>query len=349
MMPEPQLPIQPLRVALIAPPTIAVPADALGGLDQVRLLAEGLALRGHEVIVIGAGVPEDLDPGGYRLFDTDPTPDPRADPETVEGRHAIDAGKELGSFDLDVIGDHTTTGVVQVGDPLPSVQTNYQPVPSMWATLYPPHVAPVAVSLWQQRQMLSTAWRAMIHPAVPMADHPLSEAHDGPCVYLGPLQSGHGARAALDAAHQADAPIILAGTTSDPTATTYTELELVPHLGTDDELLGQVGPSEREELLARARCLVAPLDALTPYSLEIVQALAHGTPIAGLWRSVAAELVDVWAGMLVDDRGFLGPAIREAIRRDPNQVRATALRFDTAVMVDGYEALLAALADGEGR
>ncbi len=34
---------QRLRVALLAPPTAAVPPSSLGGLDQVRRLAEGLA------------------------------------------------------------------------------------------------------------------------------------------------------------------------------------------------------------------------------------------------------------------------------------------------------------------
>lgn len=49
-------PVQALRVALIAPPTASLPPASLGGLDQVRWLAEGLAERGHQVTLIGAGL-----------------------------------------------------------------------------------------------------------------------------------------------------------------------------------------------------------------------------------------------------------------------------------------------------
>jgi hypothetical protein len=47
---------QTLKVAAVAPPTASVPPASLGGLDQVRRLAEGLAERDHQVTLIGAGL-----------------------------------------------------------------------------------------------------------------------------------------------------------------------------------------------------------------------------------------------------------------------------------------------------
>src|SRR6266511_4836212 len=64
---------QPLRVALLAPPTATVPPSGLGGLDQVRWLAEGV----------------------YALIDTDPRGGQRASAEIVERLHAERAGKAL--------------------------------------------------------------------------------------------------------------------------------------------------------------------------------------------------------------------------------------------------------------
>src|SRR6266545_1251772 len=61
-----------LRVALIAAPTATVPSSSLGGLDQVRWLAGGLAAHGHQVTLIGAGL-GGHPPGGYQAIDTDPT------------------------------------------------------------------------------------------------------------------------------------------------------------------------------------------------------------------------------------------------------------------------------------
>ncbi len=61
-----------LRLALIAPPTTSVPPASLGGLDQVRWLAEGLAERGHHITLIGAGL-GGLITGPYVAIDTDPT------------------------------------------------------------------------------------------------------------------------------------------------------------------------------------------------------------------------------------------------------------------------------------
>lgn len=45
-------PTRPLRLALVASPTAMVPRSALGGLDMVQWLAEGLASRGHHVTLI---------------------------------------------------------------------------------------------------------------------------------------------------------------------------------------------------------------------------------------------------------------------------------------------------------
>jgi hypothetical protein len=221
---------QKLRVALIAPPTAAVPPCSLGGLDQVRRLAEGLAERGHQVTLIGAAL-GGLVGAGYSVIDTDPVGGQRASAEIVDRLHAERAGKVLERLGgVDVVSDHTRTGWQPVGEhslKATTVRTSYwmeaearKPAPRT-----PGHVGWVAVSEHQRRNAPGMPWAEMIHPGVPVGQHPLNPSHGGPCVYLGPLLEDHGAGLALEAAHRAGRPMVLAGTQPSPRATAYTELE----------------------------------------------------------------------------------------------------------------------------
>src|SRR6266511_632752 len=206
----------------------------------------------------------------------------------------------------------------------------------------PGRVGWVAVSEHQQRNAPGMPWAEVIHPGIPVGQHPLNPSHGGPCVYLGPLLKGHGAGLALEAAHRAGRPIVLAGTQPSPRATAYTELELWPQLASDDELLESMSSLEQWELLASASCLVAPLHPGVAYSLEVVEAMAYGTPVVTMVGTVGAELVSHGvSGLVLSDRVLLPGAISKAERLDPRRVRAhAASRFDLRGMVSAYEWLL---------
>jgi hypothetical protein len=341
---------QRLRVALLAPPTAAVPPSSLGGLDQVRRLAEGLAERGHQVTLIGAGL-GGITAGAYRAVDTDPTSGQRVGAEIAERLHAERAGKVLERLGgVDVVSDHTRTGWQSAGAQcphVPTVQTSYRPVVELWepAPRTPGHVGWVAVSEHQRRNAPDMPWAEVIHPGIPVGKHPLPASHAGPCVFLGPLLERHGAGLALEAAHRAGRTIVLAGTQHCPRAIAYTEVELRPQLADDDELLETVSPQERWELLASACCLVAPLHPQVPYSLEVVEAMAYGTPVVTMVGTVGAELVSHGlSGLVVSDPVLLPEAIGKAERLDPARVRAHAIsRHDDRGMVSAYEWLLTRL------
>ena len=347
--------IQALRVALIAPPTVTVPPTSLGGLDQVRWLAQGLAARGHQVTLIGADL-GGLAAGGYAVIDTDPTGGERASGEIVERLHAEQAGKVLEYLDaIDVVGDHTRTGWLPTGATSPppqAVQTSYRPLVEVWApaSKVSGHVEWVAVSEHQRRNAPTLPWVEVIHPAIPVGEHVLSFAHAGPCVYLGPLLEAHGAGLALRAAHATGLPIVLAGTEPSARATAYAEVELRPRLAEGDVLLEQVAPMERWDLLASACCLIAPLHTQTPYSLEVVEAMAYGTPVITMAGTVGAELVNHGiSGLVLDDPAVFPEAIGKAGRLDPALVREhAASRFDLPQMVDAYERLFVRLAAAGG-
>src|SRR6266540_6007731 len=224
---------QTLRIALIAPPTAAVPPASLGGLDQVRWLAEGLAERGHQVTLIGADL-AGFTNGHYVVIDTDPTGGQRASAEIVERLHAEQTGKALEQLDVvDLVSDHSRTGWQPAGGAslyARTVQTSYRPVVSLWepAPKAAGHLGWVAVSEHQRRNAPGIPWIGVIHPAIPVGEHQLNASHGGPCLYLGPLLERQGAGLALAAAHRAGQSIVLAGTQPGPRATAYTEVELRP-------------------------------------------------------------------------------------------------------------------------
>lgn len=345
-------------LALIAPPTSTVPPSSLGGLNMVRWLAEGLADRGHQVALIGADL-GGLVSQSYTVVDTDPTGGHPATPELVDRLHAEQAGHALEQLHgVQAVGDHTRTGYLPAaGHPLATAQTMYEPLASPlvgpWPALpaRPPlaHLVGgyVAVSNHQQANALGLPWLDVVHPGVPIAEHPLSLDHDGPCVYLGPLQVGHGARAALEAAHAAGRPLVLAGTEPGEQARAYAEVELRPYLDGEDQLLEQVSLSERWDLLAGAHCLLGLVRYDTPNSLEILEAIAYGTPVVTMAGTVGAELVTHGtSGLVLMDRALLPEAIGKAGRLDPKEIREQASRFDIAVMVERYEALFRRLLGG---
>ena len=341
---------QTLRVALIAPPTAAVPPASLGGLEQVRWLAEGLAERGHQVTLIGAGL-GGITTGAYSVIDTDPTGGQRANPEIVERLHAEQAGKVLQQLGpVDVVSDHSRTGWQppdgQAVHP-PTVQTSYRPLAGVWepAPKVAGHLGWVAVSEHQRRTTLDIPWVEVIHPGIPVGEHPLKRDHAGPSVYLGPLLDSHGAGLAVAAAHRAGRQVVLAGTRPGARSTAYAEVELRPRLADGDELLESVSLLERWELLAGASCLVAPLHPQTPFSLEIVEAMAYGTPVVTTVGTVGAELVRHGeSGLVVDDPRLLASALGRTERLDPRRVRAyAASRFDVVGMVSAYEWVLRGL------
>ncbi len=253
-----------------------------------------------------------------------------------------------------MISDHTRTGWLPTGEVSlhgRTVQTRYRPLFGLWEPVpkVAAHVEWVAVSEHQQRNAPGLAWAAVIRPAIPVGEHLLNPEHAGPCVYLGPLLERHGARLALTAAHTIGKPIVLAGTQPGAEATAYAEVELRSRLAAGDVLLEQVGLLERWDLLANAACLVAPLHPDAPYSLEVVEAMAYGTPVVTLISTVGAELVTHGvSGLVLDDPAVLPEAIGKATRLEPKLVREhAASRFDLPQMVSAYERLFTRLVGAE--
>jgi glycosyltransferase involved in cell wall biosynthesis len=346
----------PMRLAVIAPPTITVPRSALGGLDMVRWLAEGLAVRRHHVTLISAE-PAETGADGMVIFQT--SANQHRTSEAAAKVHADEAAELLERLELDLVADHSRGGYLPPTPTRCSVRTIYD-TSRLFYTRPPAHVGLVPISRHQYQQAAGdpalpiASWLETIHPAIPMEEFPVSADRDGPVVCVGSLGPGRGVDPVIDAAHMVGRPLVLAGTDTAPEliaeARVNADVHLRPKLSGEDELLEQVSVSERWDLLANACCLVAPVWRETAFSLETLEAMAMGTPVVGYQRSVIAEqVIDGRSGVLTTGPSGLARAITRAAELDRAGVRASAEgRFALGEMVDAYERLFGRLLRGRG-
>jgi glycosyltransferase involved in cell wall biosynthesis len=336
-----------MRLALIAPPVTTVAPAALGGLAMVSGLAEGLAARGHHVTLIGSGL-NGLVPAGYAVADTGL--DGCVPAEYADDAHAELAGPVLDQLSVDLVSDHSRAGYLpgSAGSKL-ACKTLYG-VHSGWSQ--PGYVGLIPVSHHQYHQLGANvsaphAWLRVIHPAIPLADYPLSERHDGPLAYVGPLHPGDRAELAIQAAHEVGLPLVLAGSRATPEAHVHAEVRLRPMLTSQDVLLDPACAADRRLLLSSARCVITALSDTTTFPLDAIEAMAYGTPVVGLAGTAATEVViNGISGMIAQRSTDLAQAIRVASKLDPAAVRASAERFDIPRMVTAYEALFDRLIGG---
>lgn len=126
-------------------------------------------------------------------------------------------------------------------------------------------------------------------------------------VVLGRICPEKNILAALQAGTRAHMPVVIGGRVfpyRDHQA--YFDQELKPLLGNPasavrHEFLGTVSSTERQELLARAKCLLHPTLAPETSSLVAMEALACGTPVIAYRSGALCEIVEHGVtGFLVD-------------------------------------------------
>lgn len=153
---------------------------------------------------------------------------------------------------------------------------------------------------------------------------------------------------ALDAASEAGIPLILAGQVFGyKTHAQYFETMIQPRLKGNHRFIGAVGGHEKNELLARARCLVVPSLVAETSCLVAMEALASGTPVVAFRRGALTEVVEHGStGFLVDTPSELAQAIIEAGKLSSSLCRERARQnFSATNMVRSYLSLYHELAN----
>jgi len=337
----------PLRIAMLAPPWISVPAAGYGGVESVvHTLTEALVRRGHEVTLFCA-------PGSVSQADVVTLLD-RSHPDEIERSlyevdhvsqafDRIDAAVEGSRFD--VIHDHCGFVGLAMANRMdtPLVHTLHGPFTADTAAFYARHGHKATLVGISRAQLMSAPPELGAIDSIPnpidLRAWPLQERKGDYLLWIGRMTPEKGPHRAIAAARAVDAPLVLAGVIQ-PGQQAFFDREVAPHLDGDRvRFVGEVTGSAKRSLFARARGLLMPIRWDEPFGMVMVEALACGTPVIAFREGAAREIVvDGKTGFLVDDERAMVDAVGRLQRIDPRDCRAWVSRYcDVEVVAAAYE------------
>jgi glycosyltransferase involved in cell wall biosynthesis len=327
-----------VKIAIIAPPWLPVPAPAYGGTEAVLdQLARGLQSAGHDVLLV--------------CHPDSQCPVPRASvvpaQDTVRmGRASIELEHVIGAYELvkgyDVVHDHTLAGPLYSArfPDMTVVTTNHNPFSRTMNAIYGaaiPRVGLVAISL-SHAASTNLPIDAIVYHGVDVDDFPDGAGDGGYVAVLGRMAPDKGIHRAIAVAKAAGCHLKIAAKMREPGEHAYFEQFVLPHLGDDVVYLGEVDADAKRQLLASATALLNPIGWPEPFGMVMLEALACGTPVVGCPQGAAPEIVEdgVTGFLRVTDDELVGGLLAiDLINRDVCRLHARQ-RFSVERMVDGY-------------
>lgn len=336
-----------LRVAMLAPPWIAVPPPGYGGVESVvHALTEALVRRGHVVTLfcapgsdssaemvplLAAGHPDEIE---RSLYEAD---------HVARAFELIDAARPGQRFDL--VHDHCGFTALAMSDRLgtPLIHTLHGPFDPQTGAFYARHghkAGLVAIS----RAQLSGAPPdlrplAVIPNPIAVGDWPLGEQKEDFLLWVGRMTPGKGPHRAIEAARLAGRPLVLAGVVQ-PRQQAYFEREVAPHIdGEAVRFVGEVAGTEKRSLFARASALLMPIRWEEPFGMVMIEALASGTPVIAFAEGAAPEVIVTGkTGFIVEDETAMAAAVERLADLSPLDCRAWVVdHCDVDAVAAAYE------------
>ncbi len=337
----------PLRIAMLAPPWIPVPAPGYGGVESVvSTLTETLVGRGHDVTLFCA--PGSVSRATVVPLLHEPHPD-----EIERSLYEVDhVGQTFDHVDLavggarfDVIHDHCGfTGLAMAGRiDTPLVHTLHGPFTTETAAFYARHGHKATLVGISRAQLASAPAElgpiSSIPNPIDVRTWPLQERKGDYLLWVGRMTQEKGPHRAIAAARAVDVPLVLAGVIQ-PGQQAFFDREVAPHIdGKAVRFVGEIGGAAKRSLFAHARGLLMPIRWDEPFGMVMVEALACGTPVIAFPEGAARELVvDGKTGFLVDNERAMADAIGLLRRIDARECRAWVLEHcDVQVVAAAYE------------
>lgn len=345
--PEPvaAAPAERLRVLLVAPPMIPVPPPTYAGTERiVAAIGDELHRRGHTVALVASGDSE-------VAYEHIPTVERSLWSTEFMGdvasymQHTVEiAWREAHRFDIVhahlenhgfVFAEHCETPVITTlhgrldAPGLPDLLQIHGRVPL------------VAISESQRRWFPDQHWVATIHHGLPLETMPFGAEPGDYLAFVGRVTPEKGVREAIQLSHLTGVPLRAAAKVHLGPERVHFDEVVVPAVRAGDvEFLGEVGPRERDPLLAGALATVMLGAWPEPFGLVAIESMATGTPVIARRAGALTETVEHGVtGFLVDDVTEAALAVAKVRELDRREIRERTLeRFNPERMVDGYEA-----------
>jgi glycosyltransferase involved in cell wall biosynthesis len=282
-----------LKIALIAPPFIAVPPPDYGGTELfVAQLAEGLRNTGLEVVVYANG---ESTVNAERRWRYQKSQWPIKEDQYAwlkEADHTAwavqDAARTCDAIHLQSPQGLPGSRFVD----LPVICTLHGPHDAKLSELYGryPDVDYVCISHFQGSQESMPRIRT-IHHGIDLSKYRLYETKQPYLSFIGRIAPIKGTHLAIDVAKRAGIPLKIAGDIQ-PTYRDYFEAKIRPHLdGNFIEYIGLAGLEAKNELLGNSLAMLFPIQWNEPFGLVMVEAMACGTPVLALPGGSVPEIV----------------------------------------------------------
>ena len=282
-----------MKVALIAPPFIAVPPADYGGTELfVAQLAEGLQQIGIGVVVYANGESTVRTERRW-LYPNSQWPIKQPERAWIkELNHTAWAIRDALN-DCDVIHVQSPQGLAFsefVNRPL--VLTLHGPHEQHLSEYYAryPGVQYVSISDAQRREE-SLPHLCTIHHGIDLSLYRFIEKKQQYLSFIGRIAPIKGTHIAIDVAQRTGIPLKIAGEVQ-PAYREYFESKIKPQI--DGRLVEYVGPADlkaKNELLGNSMAMLFPIQWSEPFGLVMVEAMACGTPVVALPGGSVMEVV----------------------------------------------------------
>jgi len=345
-----RLPLPHLRIALVAPPWLAIPPLGYGGTERViALLADGLVARGHDVTLFAAAGSRTAARLVSPLFEPPALIGGAPDDDAFHTLHAY-----LSADDFDVIHDHTSLGPAfasLLSDGPPVVHTLHGP----WTdglrrklALVQHNVQLVAISHAQAAINPAIEYAGVVHNGVDLDRHPFCATKEDFLVFVGRVNADKAPEVAVEIAREVGLPLTMMVKRSEPEEWEYWNDVVAPLLHDGVEVLEQPPHATKVDLVGRARATLCPINWPEPFGLVLAESLACGTPVITRPLGAAPEIVTHGVtGFLCDTTEQMIDAVDRVAELSPHTCREHAAeRFSAESMVTGYEAVYRSVDSG---